>query len=444
MKLSYFILLSTLIFTNCKSVKKDQLLEYLFEDELTKTIQTDSILSKHFVGFQLFNLTTDKKIISYNDKLLFTPASNIKLLTYLTCLNILGDSLSTFKYKSNQDTVFILPQGDPSFLNNDLDSNQVAFKFLKSQNKIIQVYNDPRHNINAFGAGWAWDDSHYSYQSPMSFFPIYGNRVKFSSGPDIYNINVIPKYFKPLTINSDSFDTFIKRNDYENIFYVNTRMIPKKYTIERPYINTSKLTSELLKDTLHQDVEVIEKVGIEHDDKEWINFKSIASNTLYKKILFESDNHVADQLLLMCSNSFLGYMDLEDIIEFSLDSILSISNKELRWVDGSGLSRYNLVSPEILTDVLIRIYNTVGLNTIKEFFPTGRNGDTLPSIFNSEKDWIYAKTGTLSKNFSISGFLITDKNQILAFSFMNNHYTSSKNEVANSMLKILMKIKKSY
>ena len=59
----------------------------------------------------------------------------------------------------------------------------------------------------------------------------------------------------------------------------------------------------------------------------------------------------------------------------------------------SGLSRYNLVSPQIFINVLKHIYKKVGIETIKQLFPVGGNGDTLPLIFNSEKDWNICEDG---------------------------------------------------
>ena len=216
-------------------------------------LKSDSILSKHFNGFQLFSITENKNLIAHNKDLLFTPASNIKLLTYLTCLNILDDSISSYKYKSTSDTIFIIPQGDPSFLNSNIDSNQLAFKFLMSQNKAIQIYKNTKHNISEFGPGWAWDDSQFSYQCPISFFPLHGNRVTFKPTQNLYNISVEPPFFLAQSQIIDTFNTFIKRDDFKNEFYINDRLIPKTYKIERPiYIIRSvvkKTTSGYLKST---------------------------------------------------------------------------------------------------------------------------------------------------------------------------------------------------
>jgi len=429
-----------LLFTNCKSVKPNIENSLSIEDKILTMLKGDSILSKHFTGFKLYDLSENKDLISHNEDFLFTPASNIKLLTYLTCLNVLGDSISSFKYNFTNDTLLIIPNGDPSFLNHEIDTLQRAFEFLKSQGQVIQIYNNSKNNVKPLGPGWAWEDSQYSYQSPMSFFPMYGNRVTFTPSSNFYNINVSPSYFKSRTVLKDTFNKFIKRDDFENVFYVNDKQIPKNYKVTRPFIVSENLTVKLLADTVNQKVEIIENI----QTGEWSNYYSIASDSLYKKVLFESDNHVADQLLLMCSNEALGYMNTDSIIQFAVDNFLNLNSTDIRWVDGSGLSRYNLISPKMANIILNKIFKKAGLQKIKTLFPTGRFGDTLPSIFSNEKNWIYAKTGTLSNNFCISGYLITDKNKILSFSFMNNHYVSGKRAVSESMYNILKTIKNNY
>ena len=68
---------------------------------------------------------------------------------------------------------------------------------------------------------------------------------------------------------------------------------------------------------------------------------------IYKQMLEDSDNFTAEQLLLTASST------LSDTLQFN--TIKAHTNKHLlkwkqepRWVDGSGLSRYNLFSPENL------------------------------------------------------------------------------------------------
>ena len=64
--------------------------------------------------------------------------------------------------------------------------------------------------------------------------------------------------------------------------------------------------------------------------------------------------------------------------------------------------------------------NEFGLERLKVILPTGGQG-TLKNYYNSDSSFIYAKTGSLSNQIALSGFLITKKNKLLVFSILTNN-----------------------
>lgn len=93
-------------------------------------------------------------------------------------------------------------------------------------------------------------------------------------------------------------------------------------------------------------------------------------------------------------------------------------------MDGSGLSRYNLFSPQDLVWILNKLKDEFGLERLKVIFP-GANEGTLKGLYNGYENHIYAKTGTLSNNLALSGYLITRKNKTLLFSVLINNHQST-------------------
>ena len=87
------------------------------------------------------------------------------------------------------------------------------------------------------------------------------------------------------------------------------------------------------------------------------------------------------------------------MMRLSLTLFLKTDFKNLpqkpRWVDGSGLSRYNLFSPRDFVFILEKMKNDFGMERIKNIFPTGNDG-TLTNYYRAEKGYIFAKTGSLS------------------------------------------------
>ena len=157
-------------------------------------------------------------------------------------------------------------------------------------------------------------------------------------------------------------------------------------------------------------------------------------------MMHRSDNFFAEQTLLMASNEHLGFMNDEKII----DTILNLDLKDVpqrpKWVDGSGLSRYNLFTPQSFVYILNKTKNEFGWDRLKNILPTGGTG-TLSNYFKDASGFIYAKTGTLSNNCALSGFLITKKGKLLIFSILANNYITGAAPIRKAVEKFLLNIR---
>ncbi|MBK8309777.1 MAG: D-alanyl-D-alanine carboxypeptidase [Chitinophagaceae bacterium] len=170
---------------------------------------------------------------------------------------------------------------------------------------------------------------------------------------------------------------------------------------------------------------------------DFLGYKKIHSqptDSLLKLLMHRSDNFFAEQSLLMVSNEMLGVMNAEKII----DTILKTDFKDLpqkpRWVDGSGLSRYNLFTPQDFVTILNKMKNEFGMERIKVILATGGEG-TISSYYKADSGYIYGKTGTLSGVVAFSGFLYTKKGKLLIFSTLVNNHQATSTEVRKAMEK---------
>ncbi len=156
--------------------------------------------------------------------------------------------------------------------------------------------------------------------------------------------------------------------------------------------------------------------------------------------MHRSDNFFAEQSLLMVSNELLGYMSDEKII----DSLLKTDFKDLpqkpRWADGSGLSRYNLFTPQDFVTILNKMKTEFGMERIKLILPTGGEG-TIRSYYKDDSGYIFGKTGTLSGVVAFSGFIYTKKGKLLIFSTLVNNHNGSATDVRRAIEKFLTGIR---
>ena len=101
-----------------------------------------------------------------------------------------------------------------------------------------------------------------------------------------------------------------------------------------------------------------------------------------------------------------------------------VSTEKLALHDGSGLSRLNLVTPESTTHLLRALSKTPSSQVFMESLPlSGRDG-TLAGRLKTLTDRVSAKTGSLTYDNSLSGYLTAPDGQVFAFSIICNDQTS--------------------
>ncbi|MCF8247441.1 MAG: D-alanyl-D-alanine carboxypeptidase [Saprospiraceae bacterium] len=404
-------------------------------------LEDSEVFKKAFTGFSLYDPSEGKTLYEFNADKYFTPASNTKILTLYTSLRTLGDSIPALQYSRQGNLLVFWGTGDPSFLNAHLPQNPTVFNFLKNSKEQL-LFCAANYRDKRFGAGWMWDDNFYDYQAEKTPLPIYGNVADFIQNDTTKGILVRPAFLAK-TLDYDSTlheDDFIGRVEYENRFTLNTlARAGIKFEIHVPFHATPHFVSEVLADTLKRQVSLLESNMLPPPDAKTLY--SLKSDSLYMLMMQESDNFIAEQLLLLCSWQRTGLMNTEQAIDFSQKKLLNDLPDEPKWVDGSGLSRYNLVTPRSLVALLNKIQQTIPRERLFGIFPAGGVSGTIKRNYrNGDSPYIFAKTGTLRNNHCLSGYLITKKGKLLIFSFMHNNYTGSMNTLRKEMEGVLKQV----
>lgn len=101
-----------------------------------------------------------------------------------------------------------------------------------------------------------------------------------------------------------------------------------------------------------------------------------------------------------------------------------IATNRIALHDGCGLSRLDLVTPETSARLLLALAKTASADVFKESLPIAGRDGTLAGRLKNITDRVSAKTGYLTYDNSLSGYLTTSSGQVLAFSIMGNDQTS--------------------
>jgi len=427
-----FFLVVLIFISGCKTSK--QLPKKI--NELNTIIETSALFNNGFTGFALYD-PQKKKMLGerYADKY-FTPASNTKILTCYTALKMLDETPAGLRYQSNKEGITFRGTGNPGFLNDQfLNSTQTSFQFLKKSKKPLSFcacnFMDQR-----FGSGWSWDDYHYAFQAEKSAFPIYGNTVEFSKKNRQAALVVQPGYFKKnvLEVSKDG-KTGIYRKLDENIFeFSGTNGSLRKS--RRPFRPTTQTTIELLQDALEIPIKSCDgKCEISAYEQ---MPGGLSTQDMLRQMMQPSDNFVAEQLLLLCADKLCDTLQVSKAINWSMENLLNELIDHPKWVDGSGLSRYNKITPRSLIEVLDLLRRELPEEELFSIFPAGGESGSIKNWYGGkEKPFVFAKTGSLRHVHCLSGYVKTKSGRTLIFSFMHNNYTCSTKALMLEMEKVL-------
>jgi D-alanyl-D-alanine carboxypeptidase/D-alanyl-D-alanine-endopeptidase (penicillin-binding protein 4) len=441
----FFLLVSIGCFSSCSIQKK------IAKSANDYILNSDDLKSAH-VGISIYEPASNRYWYDFQSEKYFVPASNTKIITCYAGMKYLGDSLPGLSYTETNNDVYLLPTGDPSLLHPDYPYQPVV-AFLKNNSKSISIL-PSNWKEEALGAGWSWDDYNGSYMVERSALPVYGNCIKFvqthtvEQQDDLGDKSSISIYTDPeinwkLNFNTDTSSKIfsVKRNRNENIFTV-TEGTEKEKAQYVPFVtNGLQSAIELLKDSIGKEIKIA--AAIPPPNTVYHTIKSQPCDSLFKPMMYRSDNFFAEQTLLMVSNKLLGVMNDEKIIDSLLQTELRGFPQKPNWVDGSGLSRYNQFSPRDFVWILNNMKNEFGWKRIAAIFPAGNQG-TLTNYYVSDSSFINAKTGSLSGVIALSGYLHTRKNKTLIFSVLVNNHASSGRNVRRAVEKFIQSIIAAY
>lgn len=412
--------------------------------KLQQLVEFNEVFTNAHTGFSLYDVDYQLHLYGYNADRNFVPASNAKLLTFYVANRLLGHRAPAVFYQEFTDHIELWGTGYPLTLHPAFGAYDELYPWLARKTKpLVLNFPDGPGRVARYGAGWSWDDYNDGYVYERSGFPLYGNRLFLDLSPvDSLGrqrlLGAPPSVSGALRREEDQQAT-IRRTEFGNDFTVGPSFYgSRRFPIERPlHISPGFLTNELAA-ALPQ-VRVTSGKNPYPAPDQLSRLDASLPDTVFRRLLQESDNFLAEQLLLQASAHRYGHPSAAKIIDYARDTLFpALGIDGIRWVDGSGLSRYNLISPREMTRIVLALDQEVGRDRLLALLPAGGESGTLKNRFDREsKPYVWAKTGSLSGVVCISGLLKTRRGKWLAFSFMHNNYVGSSSAYYGEMEKTL-------
>ena len=427
------VIMFVFCFLSCGPSKK--LIEQPFEQKLSLILDTSSVLSTGFTGLVLYDLDEKKIIFSRNESRYFVPASNTKIFTLYACLRILGDSIPALRYVETDTSLTFWGTADPTFLHPFFPASK-TLDFLKSIATNKKLYYFDRHSsIKHYGKGWMWDDYNDYYQAELTHFPLFGNVLLVKK--DSLGLTISPEISLERMIKKSGIKKVRRMMEKNHFDFPEALDTLSKFKQEVPYKDAANVNFNILEKLLNTK---ITKIGVRVPGESEILF-SLPVDTVYRRMMQVSDNMLAEHLLLLCGSSLKDTISTDFSIEAVSSLFLSDLSQKPVWVDGAGLSRYNLTTPMSIVTLLQKMYQEFPEEKLFSMMAVGGGQGTLNGMFNENKEpFIYAKSGSMSGVYNLSGYMVTRSGKRLIFSFMNNNFNTSISSVRKEVDYILTKI----
>lgn len=462
-------------------------------EELTTAIE-DTIATETFRGalwgIHVVNLRTGTVLYSRHPDHNFVPASNVKLLTTAAGLEQLGPDFryttrvyrdGPVKDKILKGNLIVRGAGDPTIGGYEQRNDPTAV-FRQWADSLRArgithitgniVGDDNSLDETPLGHGWSWSDISYAYAAQIGALVFNENTVdltvrgrRVGQPADItwapFNTNYVEVVNRSRTVSYRSTeDEEYQRLMGTNTIHVQTQVHPngvesESITVANPTLFFAHVLRQVL---LQKGISVGGRAADLDETATTVRYdtpavRQVASYTspplaeITKTLSYESQNLYAEQLLrtlaaeapptetkdLPPGSSELGVKAVRETL-----GAAKVDTSRIQLVDGSGLSRQNLMQPRALVHLLKYMWLHPDADVSSAFYnslPKGGQDGTLKYRFQGAAPGnanVRAKTGTLSNTSSLSGYVNSEAGTPIAFSIFCNHHLADGSQVRSA------------
>lgn len=435
-------------------------------------------------GVHVVSLAGGAIIYQRNAEKLFTPASNMKVYTTGVALEVLGPDFRwrTSVYGSAQPDrngrvagdLVLYGRGAPDFVSRTNDAERGSLDKLVDalyERGVRHVDGDVFGDASYFrgdplGEGWQWTDLQWYFAAEASALSINSNEVgvnlvpaeKISEAPaaragetsdhvNIQNRMVVGKAGTRPTIG-------VHRGLSDNNVVLWGETVPgskgfgARLSVHNPALWAAKMFRDALKsrgisiagEAKSRDSRVAPNQRFDPAHAVELAFvmsqplSKIArttnkeSNNLYAELILRTMGRERAHLAALpeAPGRERGDDETGVAVMRSWLARAGIAVERLALHDGSGLSRLNLVTPQSTTGLLTGLGKSASSQVFKESLPVAGRDGTLGGRLKMLTDRVSAKTGSLTYDNTLSGYITAANGEVLVFSIMCNDQTRRK------------------
>ncbi|MBD2111884.1 MULTISPECIES: D-alanyl-D-alanine carboxypeptidase/D-alanyl-D-alanine endopeptidase [Cyanophyceae] len=447
------------------------------------TTQLDSAFSQPpldqaYTGMVLQTQGQNRRTLyNRNGDRLFTPASNIKLLTTAAAAHQLGGyyRLRTSVYGTpgpgGSTALRVVGRGDPSLTTAQIDS-LVQQLTQAGVNQVSRLTIDDSYFPGfATNPTWEWEDAQFAYAAPVNSLIFNRNAIALQLSPTQVGSPLAVVWPQPLPADSlpvaNNSTTVAAGAPATPLALWRTGDSPtirltgqltqgsSSQTLNLAVLNPAQQFAAAMEQALQrQSVAVGQTVIVQTPapiaDSELAAVESPSVRELMVLANRDSDNLYAEALFKTLGVTAGGNItEGDDVAEASQAggeavraalAEIGVDATALRLADGSGLSRHNLVSPIALVETLqVMTTHPQGAVFRDSLAIAGRSGTLSNRLRGTVLEGrLQGKSGALTGNVALSGYVQPPNYEPLVFSLLINHSNQSATVLRQKIDQLLL------
>jgi D-alanyl-D-alanine carboxypeptidase/D-alanyl-D-alanine-endopeptidase (penicillin-binding protein 4) len=447
------------------------------------------------LGIKVVNLETNKTLFKLNSDRSLVPASNMKLLTTGIALEVLGKDYrfkTTLAYDGEIGTdgtldgnIYIIGGGDPTLGSKYLaaeDPERMTMEEKKKQLEFLdiwaekikimgikkingQIVADPSYYPRiTLSQTWEWGDLRYTFASRPDGLTFLDNNIRLTlrRGKDDIRASFLPSYSNTIVTNRVVGDDKIpSKITLVAVPYSNEIIVFG--TMDRAIISYNTVMQDPASTLAAIFAKTLGECGIKNNGGRLRgkNDKAVNENNLIythyspelEKIIAYTNkysvNLFAEHLKIEVEKKLRREnKEIKEVIKEETPKTVKeywsnrISAKGLYIYDGSGLSRYDGVTPDTIVGVLKYMKESENFSSFYDSLAEpGRNGTFKKFKGNTVLvDNLRGKSGTLTGIKSYGGYIYNVDGDLLAFSIIINHHGMNGSAVSEKLEKLMESI----
>jgi D-alanyl-D-alanine carboxypeptidase/D-alanyl-D-alanine-endopeptidase (penicillin-binding protein 4) len=423
------------------------------------------------IGFKMVDLTAGQTLAAYNERISLTPASNMKLVTTATALNVLGKEFyfeTPLFYEGSvqngilRGNLYIQGSGDPTLGSEHLEGDKEAFlaQWLSALREAgirsvagNVIVLDQLFGYEGVSTQWLYEDLGNYYAPGIygisvfdNLYRVYlqsyspGTKTRFLSiKPEIEGVSFTNEVIAGETNSDESFISgfpFDSKRRMHGAIPPNRSSFSVKGDIPDPGLFLAKYFTVYLR---KNGIEVkgegnTFRLGspLPETRNHLATVQSLTLDSIVRITNVKSNNHYAEHLFRMLKTG--RDMNIEACWEEK-----GLDASALFMYDGSGLSPLNAVSAGFLTDLLVYMYRKEGASgAFYQSLPIAGKEGTVTSFLKNTPlaGKAHIKSGSISGVQSYCGYI--EKNgKRYAFSLIINHFSGKRSELRKAIEELL-------